>query len=214
MVPEAPPICSIVFDLDGTLYVSPPVAREIEEAADALVAGTRGLSLEAGRSLLKRARDRLAEEGDEETTLTRTCMELGIDIFELHRAFQEHVRPERHLLPDPVLGALLHSLQDQCSLYIYTNNNLPLASRILSLLGVEGLFERLYTIEFTGQPKPDFEAFRKVVEDIGGPPESFLFVGDRQGVDLGPAEQEGMATLLVRETADLLQIHRLLGMIP
>lgn len=209
-----PHIRSIVFDLDGTLYSAQPIADQIQGAAEALVATTRGLSLADGRALLRRARRALADSGDEEPTLTRTCQELGIEISALHRAFQEQVRPEDYLVPDPLLGALLDSLRGHCRLYIYTNNSYPLAHRILALLDVAEYFERLYTIEYCGQPKPDREAFRKVVEDIGGLPESFLFVGDREQVDLRPAADAGMATLLVRETADLLQVHRLLGLIP
>ena len=209
-----PEISSIVFDLDGTLYVSPPIADQIQTAAEALVAATRGVSLADGQALLRRARQALAESLDEEPTLTRTCQELGIEICDLHRAFQAQVKPEDYLVPDPVLCALLDSLRGYCRLYIYTNNSFPLASRILALLDVADRFERLFTIEFCGQPKPDPEAFQKVVEDIGGPPQSFLFVGDRASIDLGPAARAGMATLLVRETADLLQIHRLLGLIP
>ncbi len=207
-------ILSIVFDLDGTLYTSEPLAREIESAAEQLVAASRGLSPEKGRALLRRARRRLAEGLDEEPTLTRTCMELGIEPAELHRAFQSFVAPERHLRPDSVLAALLESLREHCSLYIYTNNNLPQTRKILALLGIDQVFSRLYTIEYCWQPKPEPEAFRRVVADIGGSPASFLFVGDREAVDLRVAANSGMATLLVRETADLLQIHRLLGLIP
>jgi putative hydrolase of the HAD superfamily len=214
MIGESRKISSIVFDLDGTLYISDLLAREVEEAAEILVASSRGLSREEGGSLLTRARHRLAETMDEEPTLTRTCMELGIEVPDLHRAFQKHVRPERYLTPDPVLVALLEALRDQWQLYIYTNNNLLLTRKILALLGVDRIFARLYTIEFCWLPKPDPEAFRQVVMDIGGPPEGFLFVGDRAAVDLQLAAAHGMATLLVRETADLLQVHRLLGIIP
>lgn len=207
-------ISSIVFDLDGTLYVCPQIGRDIEAAAEGVVAAARGLSPEGGRSLVQRARRRLAETLEEEPTLTRTCLELGIDLADLHRAFREQVRPERYLEPDPVLAALLESLEEHCTLYIYTNNNLGLARKILALLGVERFFAGLYTIEFAGRPKPDLEAFRRVTEDIDGPPESFLFVGDREQVDLAPAREHGMATLLVQEPSELLQVHRLLGLIP
>lgn len=207
-------ICSIVFDLDGTLYVSPGVAEEIERAAEGLVAKTRGVSSAEGRALLRGARRRLAETLDEMPTLTRTCLELGIEVGDLHRAFQQQVHPERHLSHDPVLAALLDSLREHCDLFLYTNNNLFLTRKILALLGVEEQFLRIYTIEFSGVPKPDSEALRRVLEDIGGPPESFLFVGDREQVDLRPAASLGIPTLLVSETADLLQIHRLLQIIP
>jgi putative hydrolase of the HAD superfamily len=207
-------IRSIVFDLDGTLYVSDEVADEIWIAACDLVAHSRGLSREAGREVLRCSKRRLAETLDEEPTLTRTCLELGIDASEFHRALQQRVHPERYLDPDPVLYALLDSLRDRCDLYLYTNNSLPLTQKILALLGVDGLFRRLYTIEYTWRPKPDVETLERILEDIAGPPESFLFVGDRQQVDLKLAQAAGSPTLLVRETADLLQIHKMMGVIP
>jgi len=205
---------SIVFDLDGTLYISKGIADGIQRIADKLLAQVRGVSLQEARKLLQKARQRLAELHEAEPTLTRTCMELGIDIVEFHEALQKGLSPERHLNHDPVLFALLDSLRDRCNLYVYTNNNLPLTRKIVALLGVENLFDRLYTIEFTWTPKPDAEALRRVIEDIGGLPETFLFVGDRKQVDLYPAESVGIPTLLVSETSDLLQIHKMLGIIP
>jgi putative hydrolase of the HAD superfamily len=214
MLSDLSRVQSIVFDLDGTLYTSAPIANEIMAAAERLVASSRGLSLDAGRELLETARQRLAETLEQEPTLTRTLMQLGIEVPEFHRALQGRVHPENYLQYDPILSALLDSLRDHCDLFIYTNNNLPLAQKILALLGVGDLFRRLYTIEFTWVPKPDPESLRRVLEDIGGPPESFLFVGDRRQVDLSEAEALGIPSLLVRETADLLQIHKLLGIVP
>jgi len=127
---------------------------------------------------------------------------------------RENVHPERHLESDPILYALLDSLQDRFDLYLYTNNSLPLSRKILALLGIEDLFRRLYTIEFTWSPKPDPEAFHKVLEDIGGPPESFLFVGDRPQVDLEIAETLDIPTIFISDPEDLLQIHKVLGIIP
>lgn len=214
MLPDPGVIRSIVFDLDGTLYVCPPIAAEIERAAVDLVAATRGVNRAAGRDLLRLARRRLTEIRDEEPTLTQTCLDLGIELPEFHAALQKGVHPERYLDHDPVLVALLDSLSEHCDLYIYTNNNLALTHKILSLLGIQTLFRRIYTIEFAGAPKPDREAFFRVMEDIGGSPRSFLFVGDRQVVDLKIPATLGCATLLVREVADLLQVHKLLGLIP
>lgn len=211
---KAEQIRSIVFDLDGTLYVSDEIAAEIVGAAEALVARKRGVSVAQARALIRSAQKRLAENLEDEPTLSKTCMELGIDLQELHRAFQKQVRPELYLENDPILYALLDSLRDQCDLYIYTNNNVPLARKILALLGVEELFSRLYTIEFSGLPKPDADSLQCVLADIGGPPESFLFVGDRRHVDLSLPAALGCRTLLVGDTGDLLQIHKILGIIP
>ncbi|PLX84594.1 MAG: hypothetical protein C0617_07070 [Desulfuromonas sp.] len=205
---------SIVFDLDGTLYTSPAIVEEIQAAAEMMVADSRGVSRSKGRELLRLARRRLAEELEQEPTLTRTCLEMGIEVREFHRALRQQIHPERHLSPDPVLCALLDSLREHCDLYIYTNNSLALAGKILALLGVEEQFARLYTIEFAWTPKPDPDTLQRILEDIGGPAESFLFIGDRRQVDLSLPESLGIPTLLIGETSDLLQIHKLLGIIP
>lgn len=207
-------IKSIVFDLDGTLYQADSLGREIADAADIAVASSRGTTLAEGHEIIVKARERLTETLHEEPTLSLTCMELGLELSDLHRYFEKEVHPERHVVEDPVLGALLDSLSAVCDLYIYTNNNRFLTNRIMRLLGVGRQFRKIYTIEFCWQPKPDRGAFRRVLEDIGGPPESFLVVGDRQQVDLQPAEEMGIQTLLVNDTADLLQIHRLMGIVP
>lgn len=207
-------IRSIVFDLDGTLYVSSSVALEIETAAWAVVARSRGLSLHEGKALVASARRMLAESLDEEPTLTRTCQELGVTVAELHKAFIDDVHPERHLSYDQTLHAILDSLRAGYDLYLYTNNNLVQSRRILALLGVEDLFRGLYTIEYSWRPKPDSETLQQLLADIGGPPESFLFVGDRFQIDLDGPARMGIPTLLVSETSDILQVHRLLGLIP
>jgi putative hydrolase of the HAD superfamily len=206
-------IRSIVFDLDGTLYVNEGVSREIEQAACGLIAKSRGVSQEAGCRLLRHAREQLAVMFGSVPSLTRTCLELGIELSEFHGALQQLVHPERHLSVDPQLQALLLPLTEQCRLYLYTNNGYFLTRKILGLLGVESFFKKLYPIEFCWRPKPDPEALQLVLEDIGGPPDSFLFVGDRQHIDLLPPAKLGIATLLVREIADLQQIHKCLGLI-
>jgi len=207
-------IRTIVFDLDGTLYQSDELGSDIHKTAVNLVARTRGITPKEGQKILHGARARLTELLDEEPTLTRICMELGVDLFDLHREFRDHIKPERYLSVDPILYALLDSLRDFADLVIYTNNNLPLTEKILQLLGVREMFQALYTIEVFGQPKPDAAALSSLLQEVGGPPESFLFVGDRHVVDLKLPQSLGIPILLVRETSDLLQVHKLLGIIP
>lgn len=214
MIEKRSDISSIVFDLDGTLYRNRGLAGEIMAAAEQLVSRSRDISLDAAGRLLRSARAALTETLDEEPTLTRTCLELGIETRDLHQAFAARIRPERFLNYDPVLQALLDSLHEQCTLYIYTNNNLLLTRKIVALLGVEDLFSGLYTIEFRWRPKPDLETLQDLMEEIGGRPESFLFVGDRRQVDLRLPGQLGAVTLEIHEPSELLQIHKLLGLLP
>ncbi|GAB4182944.1 MAG: HAD family hydrolase [Geothermobacteraceae bacterium] len=214
MLGEATSVSAIVFDLDGTLYTNAELLAEIERTAELLVARGRGVSPQAARRTMNRARRRIADLEGREPTLSRVCMELGIELRDLHRTFEEMVRPEQYLVYDPVLQALLEGLREHCPLYLYTNNNLLLTQKILALLGIENLFERLFTIEYAWRPKPDPEVLEMVLGEIGGPPDEVLFVGDRDQVDLEPARERGLPTLLVSETADLLQVHKLLGLLP
>lgn len=204
---------SIVFDLDGTLYVNQGVSREIEQVAWELVAAGRGLPTAEGSRIVRSARARLTEQAGSEPALSLVCAELGIELPEFHQALQDRVCPERYLGNDATLQHLLGTLAERYCLFIYTNNSYPLVQKILSLLGVEHLFSHLYTIEFCWRPKPDSEALEQVLNHIGGPPESFLFVGDRQHIDLLPPAERGIATLLVQQVADLLQLHKLLGLL-
>ncbi|APG27600.1 hypothetical protein A7E78_06970 [Syntrophotalea acetylenivorans] len=204
---------SIVFDLDGTLYVNEGVRDEIEQVACELVASGRGLTTSQGCNVVRSTRQKLTDQTGFEPALSLVCAELGIELSEFHQALQDRVRPEQYLNNDTALQHLLGSLAERYSLFIYTNNNYPLVQKILALLGIEHLFTRIYTIEFCWRPKPDSEALDQVLNDIGGPPESFLFVGDRQHIDLLPPAERGISTLLVRQVSDLLQIHKLLGLL-
>jgi putative hydrolase of the HAD superfamily len=211
---ERRPIRAVVFDLDGTLYTSPRFAERIYEVAVARVASGRGLPPLQARRLMEEARQQLEEINDELPTLTLTCQELGVDPRELHRAFEEELHPEYYIDYDPVLVALLESLAHVCPMYVYTNNNLYLSRKILALLGVNNLFAGVFTIELSWLPKPSPEGVRMVLERVEEPPESILFVGDREEIDLRVPARMGCPTLQVQDVADLLQIHQRLGLIP
>lgn len=204
-------IRSLVFDLDGTLYTCQELGAQIEDAAISLVAQSRGLSLEQGRRVLQDARSLLAENLDDLPPLSRTCQELGLDLHDFIRALEEKVHPERFLQPDPNLVALLRFLQERYDLYIYTNNGFFLTGRILALLDVDECFRHLYSLEFAWRPKPDAEALQLLLADIGGLPESFLFIGDRYHVDLREPEKLGISVFPVHTPADLLRLPSLLG---
>lgn len=202
---------SLVFDLDGTLYTCQELGAQIEEAAIHLVATSRGLSMEQGRRVLHDARSLLADSLDGPHPLSRTCQDLGLDLRDFIRVLEEKVYPERYLKPDPNLVTLLRFLQERYDLYIYTNNGFFLAERILALLGVDDCFRHIYSLEFAWRPKPDAEALQLLLADIGGLPESFLFVGDRYHVDLREPEKLGIPVFPVYAAEDLLRLPSLLG---
>ena len=102
-------------------------------------------------------------------------------------------------------------LQERYDLYIYTNNGFFLTGRILALLGVDDCFRQIYSLEFAWRPKPDAEALQLLLADIGGLPESFLFIGDRYHVDLREPEKLGIPVFPVHTAIDLLRLPSVLG---
>ena len=76
-------IRGIVFDLDGTLYVSEPFAATIQEAAVGYIAALKGISGDEARSLMVAARSRLSE----------SAWHYPHPLGGLHRTGREHPGP-------------------------------------------------------------------------------------------------------------------------
>ena len=55
-------IRGIIFDLDGTLYVSPAFADTIQDTACSYIAGLKGIATDQACSLLAATRNLLKEE--------------------------------------------------------------------------------------------------------------------------------------------------------
>src|SRR5512138_2526703 len=90
-------IRGIVFDLDGTLYVSPDFAATIQDAAARYIAGLKGIAADQAGLLLAATRTRVAEETGGVPTLSAVCTRLGGNIRDLHAFFTECLQPEAYL---------------------------------------------------------------------------------------------------------------------
>ena len=134
-------IKTLVFDLDGTLYVCDDLGREIKNCASRYIASLKGVETDKASLLIENTKKRLSVLNGLETTLSEACMELGGDMKQLHHLFAEEINPELFLQKDVGLVNMLQKLQDQFELHIYTNNNRILTDKILKALGVSGLFQ-------------------------------------------------------------------------
>jgi len=203
-------IRGIVFDLDGTLYVCDRFAAKIQDAAAAYIAGVKGVSQAEAGLLMAATRLRLVEESGTVQTLSAVCGELGGSVQELHRFFERALRPEAYLVRDERVIQLLEGLAERFSLYIYTNNNRVLTTRITNYLGLEGLVCGIFTIDDTWRGKPDEGMVNRVLKEIGLSPNETLFVGDRYDVDLRVPEQLGCPVYLSQNLEQLLRLGELL----
>lgn len=203
-------IRGIVFDLDGTLYVSDRFAAEIQGAASEYIAALKQTSSAQAGLIMAATRLRLAEENGTVQTISAVCTELGGNVQDMHRFFEQNLRPEAYLVRDERVIRLLEQLAEKFSLYIYTNNNRVLTARIMNYLGLNGLVDNIFTIDDTWRGKPDEEMVQRVLGEIELSPGEALFVGDRYDVDLRVPEQLGCPVYLSQNLEQLLRLEEYL----
>jgi putative hydrolase of the HAD superfamily len=200
-------ITSIIFDLDGTLYSSRELAAEINRVASEGVALQLGIDSGSAGALLSGAKAAIKERTGHEATLSAACREIGADIRQLHCHLAENINPEKHLVRDDRVVEMLERLGREYRLYIYTNNNRTLTDRIMKLIGIDGRFAEIFTIEDFWRSKPDRLALAKIFAAIGAEPIECLFVGDRYDVDLRLPEEHGCRVLLSKTVVELLALE-------
>jgi putative hydrolase of the HAD superfamily len=205
------PITTLVFDLDGTLYANQEFGREINHVACLCLAGLKGIEADEAAALIRETKARLSAESGFDTPLSLATSALGVDIVELHRRFAAAVEPERFLVRDERVVDLLRHLSGGFSLYVYTNNNLSLADRIMRLLGIDGFFRKVFSIEYSWRPKPHQETLTRLLQEIGKRPSECLFVGDRYDVDLRLPAAMGCGVFRVGGVEELLQLCTLMS---
>lgn len=203
-------IRGIIFDLDGTLYVSPSFAAAIQNAAVDYIAGINKIEPSEACRMMTETRNRLAIERNEVPTLSAVCSELGGSVRDLHTFFETRLKPEAHLAQDPRVISLLRNLSKKIPLYLFTNNNRTLTTRIINFLGLNTFFQRIYTIDDTWKAKPDEDMLDLILAEAGLFPSQALFVGDRYDVDLRLPEQRGCPVYLSQNIEQLLRLEDLL----
>lgn len=195
---------AIIFDLDGTLYVSSCMAQEIINSADSYIASLLGIDETGARLLIEDTRKRLSAESGRQATLSSVCVELGGDMRQLHDHFAAEIKPESCLERDDSLAKLLAVLAERVELYVYTNNNRFVCDKILKVLGISDFFTENFTIENSWRPKPDLIAMEKIYARVGRSPAECLFIGDRYDVDLRLPASLGSPVLLVGSVQELM----------
>jgi putative hydrolase of the HAD superfamily len=200
---------ALLFDLDGTLYVNNDLGREIHLSGCRYIAEVRGITPPEADAMVRETKKRLSAENGIECTLSHVCIELGGDLRDLHRRFAEEIRPEGFLSPDKRVAGLLGSLGMRFELFIYTNNNITLSHRIMELIGIAGMFRRVFTIEDSWRPKPDRMALEGVYRAIGRKPAECMFIGDRYDVDLRLPAEMGSTVFLSASVEELLPLNKI-----
>jgi putative hydrolase of the HAD superfamily len=203
-------IKAIVFDLDGTLYVSERFEQLVQQSASRYAGDLLGVAADEGGQRLIALRQRLTEERGALQTLAMAIEVLGGTVPELHRRFADELEPRQHIQPDPRVAPLVKGLRQRYTTWLLTNNNRTLTDKILAALGLESAFERVITISDTWRPKPNQSVLDELLGDLGHGPEQVLFVGDRYDIDLRLPAERGCPVLLTTTVDELMALSTLL----
>ncbi|HLY79873.1 MAG TPA: pyrimidine 5'-nucleotidase [Caulobacteraceae bacterium] len=182
-----------LFDLDNTLYpLDSGLGADISERITDYVERLTGLPREEARALQKRYLD---QHG---LTLKGLMLHHEVDPDDYHAMFAD-VSLEA-LSRDPALIAAIQRLPGRR--LIFTNADAGHARRVMDHLGLAQLFGEVFHIESAGfVPKPDPEAFRRLIAAHAIDPRATAFFEDR-ALNLEPAAALGMTTVLVGPDAE------------
>lgn len=204
-------IKALIFDLDGTLYINNNLGREISHTACKYVSDLKSISEDEAAALINQTRQNLAQATGLDATLSHTILALGGDLRTLHNRFADEINPRDFITRERTVVEMLKNLSTKFEMHIYTNNNLRLSDSIMELLGVQGLFTNVFTIEDSWRPKPDRQPLEKIFKQIRRDPTECLFVGDRYDVDLRIPAEMGSAVFLVSSIVELLSLAKFLS---
>jgi len=177
-----------LFDLDNTLYpFETGLGIDISDRITTYIAQLTGLPRDEARALQKRYLD---QHG---LTLRGLMLNHDVDPHEFHQAFAD--LSLEVLARDHDLIAAIERLPGRR--LIFTNADAEHARRVMDHLGLSALFEEVFHIESAGFiPKPDPEAFQRLIAAHAIAPRTTAFFEDR-ALNLEPAAELGMTTVLV-----------------
>jgi putative hydrolase of the HAD superfamily len=182
-----------LFDLDNTLYphecgLGPQVDARVTDYVEALT----GLPRDEAYALQKRYLD---EHG---LSLRGLMLHHDVDPMAFNALF--HDLALETLAEAPALAAVIARLPGRR--LIFTNADDVHAERVTARLGLAGLFDDVFHIASADfLPKPERATFARLIEAHAIHPAATAFFDDR-AVNLAPAAELGMTTVLVGAGAD------------
>ena len=161
----------LLCDLDNTLYSDlSGMLAHIDSRIDDFM--TRLLNLDTQEI----ARLRHAYLQNYGTTLAGLLIHHRVEPAEYFRYIYQIEIPA-FLKPDPRLAEILESIP--LTKVIFSNSPAGYIQEVLKVLGIEGLFAKIYDLEFCNYiGKPNMSSFLKVLYDLGANSEECILVDD------------------------------------
>lgn len=182
-----------IFDIDGTLYRSVEYEEHISDKINEILSELLGISKEEARA-------RLQEKKRIFKTVSKSVEALGVDRRDLFNRLAERLEIEKHIPRRPDVAKSLRTLRERgVKVVLHTNSGRKLAERILNSLGVDSSCYDMLVTSDEVEPKPSQDGYRYILEKTGAEPWEAVYVGDRYEVEIKPAEEIGMKTIIVGE---------------
>lgn len=177
-----------IFDLDNTLYpASTGLFALIDERMGAYIQRLLGVEAAEAKRIQK------AHFHAHGTTLAGLMKEHGVDPH--HFLDDVHDIPLDRVSPDPRLAQGLGRLPGRK--FVFTNGDLPYATRVLQAIGIHEHFEELHDIHSCDlRPKPERHGYELLCRRFAIDPGRACMVED-MAQNLRPAKALGMTTVWV-----------------
>lgn len=186
-----------IWDFDGTLFApNPNLTKDIIEADYRVVINHTGWSrkktIEEFHKIFK-----VKTPSSTETAAILSNIPVSQAAIECED-FKDRIK---YLSRDEKLIDMFKTLSGYTH-YILANGSVEKIVPGLSVLGIpKETFTEIVTSEIVGFNKPNPAGFLYVMKKTGFQPEQHLMIGDRDAVDLAPAEKLGIRTCLVWEAS-------------
>jgi len=193
----------ILFDLDNTLYpkslgIFDMVVERIRHYMEKRMGFEKNLARELRQEYVRKYG----------STLRGLMVHQNINPEE-YLEYVHDVGVEEKVSTNPALAELLQAIPIDKA--IFTSGHRPHALKVLSCLGVEQYFPRIFDITFTHYiPKPNREPYCQVLDSLGIKGEKCMMIEDLPA-NLKPAKEMGMTTVLVDQ--DLSGIQEMDGFV-
>ncbi len=191
----------LIWDFDGTLYrPNQELWKVIREAEYRVIMEKNGWDHARAASEF----DKLYKKVTPSATQTVGRL-TGMTTTEASLAMEKYYDRRDYVKQDEELVKLFKTLSSFRH-FILANGVRARLEETLLLLGVpKETFEEIVTSEISGENKPSDKGFLYIMKKTNMPPQHHLMIGDRELVDLVPAETLGMKTCLVSWGAKDLQ---------
>lgn len=181
----------IIWDVDGTLYHHrPQLRKETIEKIHEKFSEKLGVPLQRAKTIYEHEWKNLGVGME-------IFKKYGIEPIFILEAVNS-VDKKRFLKTDPTLYDMFKKNLKKFNHFIITNNIERGALNTLKILGIpKNIFNLIVTFNNVTYPKPHSEPFMKILEFTNDPPEMHVMIGDNDKMDILPAKNLGMKTIMV-----------------